>query len=327
MTHQDGQPKEVAQVHFLVFEPDSEHELRVYGDALRDAFPQASIDLASDMATAMSASEANVLVAKGVFVTQQLVDALPNLAWVHSLISGEDHIRRLNYPTGPVITATRGVHGTQVSEMAIMLMMALNRDFPSFLRAQAAEKWSHRPQATLAGKVALIVGLGRIGEELARLLVSFGMTVDGVSNGRGGLANIRSVYPRERLNEAVSDADFVIALLPLTPETAKIFDRATFAAMKPSAFFVNVARGGVADEEALVAALEAGEIAGAGIDVFSVEPLPAGHALWRAPNVIITPHVAGRSDRYAENACPLLLEAARDFLAGRPHEMPFRVEL
>ena len=322
-----GNARAQSDTSVLVLEPDSEHELRVYGEALKQAFPEMTVHLAPDLATAMSAPDVDVIVAKGIHVTQGLIDRQPKLAWLHSLISGEDHIRSLRYPTRPIVTATRGVHSTQVSELAILLMMALARNLPAFLAAQAAEKWTHRTQPTLAGKTALIVGLGRIGAELARLLTAFGMTVDGVSNGRTDLQTIRKVYPRDQLASAVAGADFVIALVPLTPETTGIFNRAIFAAMKPTAYFVNMARGGVADEEALIAALEQGRIAGAGIDAFSAEPLPAGHPLWRAPNAILTPHVGGRSDRYAENACDILIEAARAFLERRTDDMPYRVHL
>jgi D-2-hydroxyacid dehydrogenase (NADP+) len=327
MPMQQDRKRAAADTHVLVLEPDSEHELNVYGRALRNACPGINVHLASNLEAATAVQVADVVVAKAIYLTQGLVDSLPKLAWVHSLISGEDHIRRLSYPTRPVITATRGVHSVQVSELTILMMMALLRDLPRFLAAQAAQEWQHRAQPTLSGKVAVIVGLGRIAEELARLLTAFGMIVDGVSNGRNDLSTIRKVYPRDRLREAVSDADFVIALLPLSPETTGIFGRDVFAAMKPSAFFINVARGGVADEEALVDALRSGRLAGAGVDVFSVEPLPPGHPLWRAPNVILTPHVAGRSDVYAEAACPLLIEGMRNFLEGRTEDMAFQVKI
>lgn len=327
MPMQQGRKRSAADTHVLVLEPDSEHELNVYGRALKKAYPEINVHLASNLDAAMGVPMADVVVAKGIYLTQQLIDGLPNLGWVHSLISGEDHIRGLNYPTRPVITATRGVHSIQVSELAILLMMALVRDLPGFLKAQAAEEWQHRSQPTLSGKSAVIVGLGRIAEELARLLSAFGMSVDGVSNGRSDLDTIRKVYPRDRLKEAISCADFVIALLPLSLETTRIFNRNVFAAMKPSAFFVNVARGGVVDEDALIEALEAGRIAGAGVDVFSVEPLPPGHPLWRAPNIIVTPHVAGRSDVYAERACPLLIEGTQAFLQGQTGDMAFQVQI
>lgn len=327
MSHAAGHTNGEGETRVLILEPDSPHELRVYADALKRDFPRLIIDEAHSIEAAMQVAPPNVIVAKGIYITQDLVDRAPDLSWVHSLISGEDHIRGLRFPTKPVITATRGVHSIQVSELSILLMLALARDLPGFVRAQQADVWTHRTQPTLAGKTALIVGLGRIGAELARLLAAFGMTVDGVSNGRNDLDTIRTVYPRDQLKKAVAGADFVIALIPLSPETVKIFNSEIFAAMKASAYFVNVARGGVADEEALIAALEAGQIAGAGIDAFSIEPLPAGHPLWRAPNTILTPHVGGRSDRYAENACPLLIESARAFLDGRQSDMPFRVEI
>ncbi|MBD8893398.1 D-2-hydroxyacid dehydrogenase [Roseibium litorale] len=327
MSHAAGHTSGEADTRVLILEPDSHHEMRVYADAMKREFPRLIIDEAHSTDAAMQAAPPNIIVAKSIYITQDLVNRSPNLAWVHSLISGEDHIRRLHFPTCPVITATRGVHSTQVSELAILLMMALARDLPSFLRAQQTETWTHRTQPTLAGKTALIVGLGRIGEELARLLTAFGMTVDGVSNGRSDLKTIRTVYPRNELAKAVAGADFVIALIPLSPETVKMFNREIFAAMKPSAYFVNVARGGVADEEALIASLETGQIAGAGIDAFATEPLPAGHPLWHAPNTILTPHVGGRSDRYAEVACPLLIDAARAFFNGRHSDMPFRVQI
>ncbi|WP_162300852.1 D-2-hydroxyacid dehydrogenase [Alkalilacustris brevis] len=311
----------------LIFEPESAEELAHYAEVFARDLPEATIHTAHTLDEALKARDATALIAKAQLIPRELVAALPGLKWVQSLISGVDHLRPLGLPDGVLVTAARGFHGPQMAELAMMLMLALNRRLPEMLENQKACRWDHRSQPLLVNKTAVIVGLGNIAEMVADRCRAFGMTVIGVSNGRTEVPGFAQVFPRDRLPEAAALADFLIALVPYEPATHHLIGAQVFAAMKPSAYFINIARGGVADEAALITALEGGQIAGAGLDVFSSEPLPPEHPLWRTERLIITPHVGGRSDIYAQQVAPQVIENARNFIAGRPERMTHRVTL
>ena len=213
-----------------------------------------------------------------------------------------------------------------MSEMALLHMMALWRDLPAMLANQRAHRWERWPQKLLLGKTVVLLGVGAISEELARRCQAFGMRVVGVSDARRAAPGFDAVLPRERLHEAAAMADALVVLVPLTPATRGMVDAAVLAAMRPEAILVNLARGPVVDEVALVSALREGRIAGAGLDVFDVEPLPAASRLRDMPNVIITPRVGGMSDTYARQALPLVEENLRAFLAGELDRLRNRVE-
>ena len=152
------------------------------------------------------------------------------------------------------------------------------------------------------------------------------MRVIGVSDGRTEAPHFDKILPRARMNEAAAEADFLIALVPHTPATNNLIGASVFDAMKPSGVLINIARGGVVDEDALVAALRAGKIRGAGLDVFKTEPLPKDSPLWDMPNVFITSHVGGMAITYGEQVMPLLVENLRAFTAGQPERMRFIVK-
>jgi D-2-hydroxyacid dehydrogenase (NADP+) len=311
----------------LVFEPESADELAHYAEVFARDLPEATVCAAYTLDEALQAADATALIAKAQLIPRELVAAMPRLKWVQSLISGVDHLLPLGLPDGVLVTAARGFHGPQMAELAMMLMLALNRRLPEMLDNQKACRWDHRSQPLLMNKTAVIVGLGGIAEMVADRCRAFGMTVIGVSNGRSEVPGFAQVFPRDRLPEAAALADFLIALVPYEPATHHLIGARVFAAMKPSAYFINIARGGVADEAALIAALEGGQIAGAGLDVFSSEPLPPDHPLWRTERLIITPHVGGRSDIYAQQVAPQVVENARNFIAGCPERMTHRVTL
>lgn len=171
-------------------------------------------------------------------------------------------------------------------------------------------------------------GSGRVGfaEDLAPKCKALGMTVVGISRTARDVPGIDWYADRDRLVEAVADLEHLIVLVPYEPETANIVNAEVFAAMKPTSYIINVARGGVVDEDALIDALEGGEIAGAGLDTFLQEPLPPDHALWKAKNAIITPHLGGFNDTYVEKALPIFERNLRHFLAGEPGRMIYREE-
>lgn len=311
----------------LVHEPDSPMELDFYGQVLRTQFPDVEVKLASNPAQAAElAGGCNIMIAKSMHIDQRIVDAMPRFAWFQSLISGVDHLRTLQLPSDVMISAARGIHGTQMSELAILHMLALNRRLPEMLRNQSEHKWTVWTQPLLEDKRLVIVGVGAIAETVAQRCLSLGMRVSGVS-GRASAPGFEHLYPRSEISQAVADADFVLVLVPLSDETRGLIGSAVFKSMRHEAFLVNMARGGIVDEPALIEALASGRIAGAAIDVASLEPLPADNPLWDAPNLIITPHVGGRSNVYHMQVSPLLTRNIGLYLAGDKAQIPFQVRL
>jgi D-2-hydroxyacid dehydrogenase (NADP+) len=199
-------------------------------------------------------------------------------------------------------------------------MLALIRDFPRLLRNRDEGKWERWPAGLLYGKKAVILGIGVIGREIAKKCKAFGMTVYGISRVRRVVPQptdgVDSYLGPEDLEEAASVADFLVIVAPYTPETYRIVNREILIRMKPTAFLINIGRGELVDEEALIDALKTGRIAGAALDTFVQEPLPSNHPFWSMENVIITPHVGGMSDIYVEQALSVFEENLRRFLAG-----------
>ena len=311
----------------LVHEPDSPTELDFYGQVLRTKFPGVDVKLASNPAQAADlAGDCDIMIAKSMHIDQRIVDAMPRFAWFQSLISGVDFLRTLKLPTDLMVSAARGIHGTQMSELAILHMLALNRRLPEMLRNQVEHQWAVWTQPLLEDKRLVIVGVGAIAETVAKRCLNLGMRVSGVSS-RTSAPGFERLYPRSKITEAVAAADFVLALVPLSEQTRGLIGSAVFNAMRRDAFLVNIARGGIVDEPALIEALSSGRIAGAAIDVASVEPLPADNPLWDAPNLIITPHVGGRSNVYHQQVSPLLSRNVGLYLSGDRAQIPYQVEL
>ena len=215
-----------------------------------------------------------------------------------------------------LVTNIRGIHGAPVSEATLAFMLSLARDMPRSVRAQEQSKWERWPSALLAGKTVGILGVGLIAEYLAPVCKALHMTVIGISGSPRPAPGFDRMVARADLVKVAPELDFLVALAPLSAETRNIVGEKVFAAMKPSAFLVNVARGGVVDEPALIKALEAGQIAGAGLDVFSQEPLPADNPLWKTKNVTIFSHLGGYSLGYEDRAMPTIAGNMAKFLAG-----------
>ena len=167
----------------------------------------------------------------------------------------------------------------------------------------------------------MLAGIGPFAEELAARCVAFGMHVIGVSDARASAPNFEKLMPRAQLRNAASLADFLIVLVPLSAQTRHMIDEGVLSAMKPSGILINLARGPVVDEQALIRSLRDGRLAGAGLDVFGVEPLPTDSPLWDMPNVIITPRIGGMSDVYGEQVLPLVVHNLHCFAQGRLNEM------
>ncbi len=250
-------------------------------------------------------------------MADHVVRDAPKLKWIQALGTGVDNIVDLpSLGKEVVVTNIRGIHGAPVSEATIAFMLSLARDMPRSVHAQDRSTWERWPAALLAGKTVGILGVGLIAEYLAPICKAFGMTVVGITGAPRETPGFDRMVKRNDLVKVAPELDFLVVLIPMSAETHNIVGENVFAAMKPSAYLVNVARGGVVDEAALIEALEAGRIAGAGLDVFSQEPLPSDNPLWKTRNVTIFPHLGGYSLGYEDRAFPTIEKNMRCFLAG-----------
>jgi D-2-hydroxyacid dehydrogenase (NADP+) len=193
-------------------------------------------------------------------------------------------------------------------------MLSLARDMPRSVHAQDKSRWERWPSALLAGKTVGVFGVGLIAEHLAPICKALGMTVIGISGRPRKAPGFDRMTGRNELVKTARELDFLVVLAPLTAETRGIIGEKLLAAMKPTAYLINVARGGVVDEPALIAALDAGKIAGAALDVFSQEPLPGDNPLWKAKNITIFSHLGGYSEGYEDRAMPTIEGNMRKFL-------------
>ena len=255
-------------------------------------------------------------------ISDELIQKAVNLEWIQALGTGVDSIVTLpSLPKGVLITATRGIHGPQMSELAILLMLALVRRFPDTVRNQDKAVWDRWPAELLWQKKVGILGLGAVGEEIARKCKAFGMTVYGVNRSKKQVDAVDRFFGLDGLLTVAREVDFFIIVVPLTPETRGMVGIEAMSAMKPTTFLLNLARGAVVDEKALIRALELGTIAGAGLDVFNEEPLPQGHPFWKMKNVIVTPHIGGTSTFYASQVLPIFQDNLRRYLRGERHTL------
>ncbi len=261
------------------------------------------------------AGEADVIVTSG-FWTNDILDDSPRVVFVQSSSAGMDRFDPEKFRTQSVRLASgQGANERAVAEHAMALLLSLTRLLPEARDNQHNKKWRgmisdpNVREDELGGKTMLIVGMGRIGSRLATLAKAFDIHVIALKRdpSKGGEA-AHEVHAQEKLHELLPRADIVALTCPLTPETENLIDADAFAAMKPSAFLINVARGKVVEENALIAALENGQIAAAGLDCTVEEPLPESSPLWSFDNALITPHTAGETRRYEDNVVDILMD-------------------
>jgi phosphoglycerate dehydrogenase-like enzyme len=252
----------------------------------------------------------------------EVVRANADLRWVQATAGGageqvasaglsEEELVRVR------VTSASGVHVGPLAEFALFGLLAMSKGLPRLLADTTARSWEHYPMGELAGRTVLVVGLGSIGTEVARLAKAFGMRVIAVNrSGRADVTRVDEVRPSRFLGDLLPVAHAVVLTLPLTEQTRGMIDAQAISRMRTDAILVNVGRGGVVDEEALVQALTGGRLAGAVLDVFSIEPLPADSPLWRLSNVLISPHTAGLSVHENERIVALFRENLRRYLRG-----------
>ena len=244
------------------------------------------------------------------------------LRWVQSLGAGLDGIIDSPYLDDTVIfTSMRGIHGPQVSELVFMHMLSLSRNYSRAMLNQVDRLWERWPAKSLQKKTVGLLGVGVISKALAKRCKAFDMNVVGITNTHRELEHFDKIILRKELIPVVKELDYLVVLVPLDGETRGLVDEHIFSNMKRTAFLINVSRGGVVDENALMTAINNGEIAGAGLDVFEQEPLPVDSPLWSQSNLNLTPHLGGMVDNYAEQAIPILKHNLRVYLRGQIDKM------
>jgi phosphoglycerate dehydrogenase-like enzyme len=259
--------------------------------------------------------DADVLSISGLW-RNNLIARAPRLKFIQSISSGTDqYSREALKAAGIRLASAQGVNARAVAEHAMSLILAMTRQLHVARDNQHKKHWRGmisdlgKREDELGGKTLLVIGLGRIGSHLAMLAKAFGMRVIGTKRDPGtGGTSADDVFSQGRLGEVLPLADFVAITAALTPQTEGLVNAQALARMKPSAFLINVARGKIVDEPALIAALKDGRLAGAGIDTTVEEPLAASSPLWEMPNVLITPHTAGETRKYEDNVIDLLQE-------------------
>jgi D-2-hydroxyacid dehydrogenase (NADP+) len=295
----------------------------MYRDRLHTEFPALRFKLFHKAAEVTGdLSDIDVMIMFGIEVRDFMLAGAPRLKWIQSLATGVDHFLRCpSLKPNVLITSGRGIHGPPMREQVVYMMMAISRDAVRAVGDQKAHFWERRLWSTLHGKTAAIAGTGVVGSAIAELLRALGMHVIGVTRTPRQEAGFDEMIATDRLLDAVRRADYLINMLPASPDNIDLFDAAVFGAMQPSAYYISAGRGQTVDEAALLAVLRERRIAGAALEVFQTEPLPADSPFWDLPNVFITPHIGGYVIEYEDFIMPLIVDNMRLFLAGRPAEM------
>jgi D-2-hydroxyacid dehydrogenase (NADP+) len=295
----------------------------MYRDALREKFPALQFQLFHNKSEVTGdLSDIDVMMMFGIEVQDFMLSGAPRLQWIQSLATGVDHFLRCpSLKPNVLITSGRGIHGPPMREQVVYMMMAISRDAVLAVGDQKAHVWERRLWSTLHGKTAAIAGTGVVGSAIGELLKAMGMHVIGITRTPRQEAGFDEMIATNRILDAVRRADYLINMLPASADNIGLFDATIFDAMKPTAYYISAGRGQTVDEAALLAVLRERRIAGAALEVFQTEPLPADSPFWDLPNVFITPHIGGYVVEYEDFIMPLIVDNMRLFLAGRQSEM------
>jgi phosphoglycerate dehydrogenase-like enzyme len=283
---------------------------------------QVMVKPAADLTEAIAAASGAEVIQAGHW-SEELWQSAPRLAWVQSGGAGVERFLTPEFVASPIIlTNAQGVYAIPIADHVMAFVLGFSRQLNHLVRRQIDAKWAgwgEFPLDELTDKTLGIVGLGGIGSEVARRAKAFGMRVIAVRRRPGKpTENVDEVRGADELVWLLRESDFVALCTALTPATRHLIGAEELRRMRPSAYLINIGRGGLVDEEALTSALRDEVIAGAGLDVFEQEPLPADSPLWDMSNVMITPHVAGDSPRSHERFMALFCENLRRYVAGEP---------
>ncbi|MFC1958774.1 D-2-hydroxyacid dehydrogenase [Chloroflexota bacterium] len=250
-----------------------------------------------------------------------LLNRAPKLKWVQVRSAGVNRFLNDEFRRHPaILTNMTGNAATPIAEFVLQLMLMFVKQASLLFQLKQEKQWRKIPLSVLRSKTVGIVGLGHIGREVARLAKAFGMNMVATRRSAKDVRKARYVdklMPSKHLPQLPAESDFVVLTLPLTPETNELIGEKELRTMKPSAYIINIARGGIIDKKALLQALNEHWIAGAGLDVFAVEPLPLDSPLWSLPNVLFSPHISGRREDSDKQATRLFSENLRRYLSGK----------
>lgn len=271
-----------------------------------------SMDLASDVLERVTVIAGSARPA--------VLAAAPKLRWVHSWAAGADSdLTPEMRASDVVLTSSVGNGAIPLAEHSMMMMLMLNREAPRWMRAQHDRRWERFTHGELNGLTVGLFGVGHAGADLARKAKAFHMTVLGCRrNADVPVEGVDEMYPPERLHEFLARCDMVVVTAPSTAETSGVFNEAAFRAMKDSAFFICISRGGIADDDALLRALQQGWIAGAGLDAHGIEPLAEDSLFWDAPHTIVTPHNGATTSATARRGREIFVDNLARHVAGEP---------
>lgn len=320
MTPPTDPPYTIPPVDCVLLAPALSTQVR---DTLSAEFPRLRfVHLEPDGSVPGEARGAQVLLRKGMShdALHLTLDGAPALRWIHTASAGFDWVLTPRViASGVVLSRTANVIDKPIAEFVVALALALYKQVPAFLASQRAHRWERpRTLRTLVGGTVGIVGAGAIGREAAKRFRALGAQVLGIKRNPEELPEFDRVLGPEGLPILLEQADLLVLACPHTPETHHLLGRREFASMKPSAMLVNIARGAIVVEDELIEALRDGVIAGAALDVFTTEPLPADSPLWDLPNVILTPHAAPLSDHNEEGIIAEFAANLHRYLAGEP---------
>lgn len=298
----------------LITHRASEHHI----DAIKEAVPQAEIVVTRDEEEiAAHMPTANVI--WGSRYLPELLPQCPNLAFIQVSSAGVDRLLGPELLAHPAqLINARGIHGTTIAEHVFLLMLALARQLPAMQRAQQEHQWIRVNPQLLANKTLGIIGYGSIGQAIGQRAKAFGMRVLATRRNPEPDQWADEVWSHDKLHQLLPLCDYLVLATPLTPETRHLIGARELKLCKPSAILINIARGPVIDEPALIEALQKGVIAGAGLDVFYQEPLDPASPLWDMPQVIVTPHMAGHMPGYDDHVVDILVENLRRYQANQP---------
>jgi len=292
-------------------------------EELKSVTPLARIVPVTGETAAQQIADADAFIGN---ITPALVQAGKNLKWVQVMSAGVESVLHMSGGTDLrdsdiVLTNNQIVQGPEIADHAMAMLLTLTRDIDAFLEYKRQEVWQRGGYQgiELNGRTAVVIGVGGIGTQIAFRAWAHGMTVIGVDpEDIPYMPVLKAVVKPDRLHEVLPEADVVFVAAPHTPLSHKMLGAKEFGLMKKGAYFIAVSRGRLYDLDALVQSLRSGGLAGAGVDVTDPEPLPKGHPLWKCDNVIITPHVAGRSDKDNARMVGTIKDNVRRFVEGRP---------
>lgn len=283
-----------------------------------------NIDEASSML-----KEADILLSYGEDLERETLEKAKKLKWIMVLSAGLDKLPfEVIKEKGILVTNVRGIHKVPMGEYAISMMLQTARKAKELIGNESNEVWDKRVKMTeLHGSTLSILGTGAIGEEIARLAKAFNMNVMGVNRSGRDVENFDHIFKIDQIDIALSQSDFVVSVLPSTPETKALLTYRSFEAMKENAVFINIGRGDLVEEKVLLSALENSEISHAVLDVFENEPLAESHPFWEMENVTVTPHISGISRLYQERGFKIFERNLESYLSDVNEDMVNTINL